>query len=129
VQAGPFPGTYPGTIVTEPDLARLAALADLVCLVHVIGVSAEARVKYLVHGEEVEFSRLVAVAGIDRVFKGGSPGHRIDVELLQADTPTGLLRLEEGEASILFLSRRGERYVPVDYATAKVPPSAADRIP
>jgi hypothetical protein len=128
VRAAPFPGTFPGSIATEPDLSRLTALADFILLVHVIQVSQEARIRYLVHGEEVEFSRLVAVAEIDRVLKGASPGSRIEVEFLQSDAPTSLLRLDPGEDGILFLNRRGERYVPVNYVTAKVSPSAADRI-
>jgi hypothetical protein len=126
----PFPGTFPGTISTEPDVPRLAAAADLVCVGRVGSVGEEDRVTYRVHDEDVPFRRLVATVDPERVLKGEEPPGAVDVEFLQAETPTSLVQLEEGERALLFLDRRGERFAPADLVTAKLPASddAVERV-
>ncbi len=115
----PFPGVFPGTIGVPPDLARLVAASDLVCVARVRGVSKLGTVTYLVNGAPVSFDRVVASLDVERAL-AGSAAELAEVELLELDEPSALARLAQGERAALFLVRRGDRYVLADPVTASI---------
>jgi hypothetical protein len=115
----PFPGVFPGTIGTSPDLAALVAASDLVCIARVTGVRRLGTVTYLVNGEPAPFERVAASLDVERGL-AGSAVEPAEVEMLELDEPSALARLAEGERAALFLVRRGARYALADPVTAAI---------
>jgi hypothetical protein len=102
-----------------PDVPRLVAASDLVCIGRVRERRELGRVLYLVHGEPMEFQRIAAALDVERAVTG-TADEQIEVELLGLDEPSGLARLEEGRRALLFLIRRDERYALADLVTGVV---------
>lgn len=119
-----FPGDFPGTIGVPPDVPRLVAASDVVCLGRVMGLSEEGEARYLIGSEEYAFERVVASVRVERTFKGPPELDTIEVAFLRLDLPTGLIRLEEGQRRVLFLRRDGDRYRLADAGTGTLDPSA-----
>lgn len=119
----PFPGVYPGTISTTPDVAALVKAADLVALGTVGAVRDEGEVVYRVGTTDVGFRRRVAALQVERALKGAAgAGGLVEVEFLQPEVPSSMTRLHEGEAVVLFLKRRGPRHALVDLVTSAIEP-------
>lgn len=118
----PFPGVFPGSIWTPPDVIALTEVADLVCRGRVVRVVEEEQTTYLVGTEEVEFRRRVATVHVDHAYKpaGKADGVEVEVELLVPDAPSAVADLREGEDVVLFLKRRESRYALADMITAKI---------
>ena len=116
----PFPGVFPGSIWTPPDVVALTGAADLVCRGRVARVVEEERTTYLVGAEEVEFRRRVATVHVDHAYKPAGTGGDVEVELLVPDAPSAVADLREGEDVVLFLQRHGSRYALADVTTGKI---------
>jgi len=117
-----YPGNYPGTITSAPDVVRLAPASNLVCRARVKGIDADGDVVYTVRGQALTFHRKLASARVERTYSGtveaGSP---IRIEFLEPDVSAALTTLREGEDAVLFLIGSDDRYRLTDFGSSKIP--------
>lgn len=126
-QPAVFPGTYPGTITSPPDIAGLLAAADLTCVGSVTAVLDEGPVTYVVWSEPLAFSRQTAEVAVERTFSGSAGEDPVRVRFLVPDAVSTMTVLTRGERVALFLRRRGDGYELVDETTSKIDLTAPAR--
>jgi hypothetical protein len=105
----PFPGTFPGTISAPPDVARLLAEADAVCVADVADIRVVGSRSYSIDGAPYEFE--VARASLGSQSADLTHSEDIEaIEFLRLDIPNALPLLEPHERAVAFLERRDGGY-------------------